>query len=102
LPVTLLTRPEPDDKLRAFYDRVRPAALGWKRFASAAELAQPTLAYNFFHWVLAFVMVYAMLFGFGKLMFGHVGAGLGLLVLGALCLAILFRSLERRGWSVFR
>jgi solute:Na+ symporter, SSS family len=102
LAVTLLTRPEPDDKLRAFYDRVRPAALGWKRFASAAELAQPTLAYNFFHWVLAFVMVYAMLFGFGNLMFGHVGAGVGLLVLGALCLAILFRSLERRGWSVFR
>jgi solute:Na+ symporter, SSS family len=102
LTVTMATRPEPEEKLREFYERVRPAALGWKRFASASELAQPTLAYNFFHWVLAFVMVYSMLFGVGNLLFGRLGSGTGLLVLGALCLFVLFRSLERRGWSVFR
>jgi solute:Na+ symporter, SSS family len=31
VPVMLLTRPEPDEKLDAFYRRVRPGGPGWKR-----------------------------------------------------------------------
>jgi len=48
LAVTLATRPESEATLQAFYDRVRPAALGWRRFASASEQGDSTLAYNFF------------------------------------------------------
>jgi solute:Na+ symporter, SSS family len=35
LAVTLMTPPESETTLRRFYDRVRPAALGWARFASS-------------------------------------------------------------------
>jgi len=138
LAVTLLTQPESEATLQAFYDRVRPAALGWRRFALAAyardtasllssrsatgtpgELARwggaaeepasrpapatdPTLAYNFFHWILGFTLVYAMLFGVGDLLFGRLIHGAALLTLSLTCLAILFYSLNRRGWSVWR
>jgi Na+/proline symporter len=112
LAVTLLTRPESEPTLQAFYDRVRPAALGWRRFALAAidpsdpdslkAQRDPTLAYNFFHWVLGFTLVYAMLFGVGDLLFGRTATGASLMALSAACLALLFWSLNRRGWSVWR
>jgi len=102
LAVTLATRPESDETLRLFYARVRPAALGWRRFASAQEKAEPTLRYNFYHWALGFTLVYSMLFGVGNVLFGRYALGTGLILLSVTCLTILFRSLERRGWSVFR
>jgi solute:Na+ symporter, SSS family len=102
LAVTLATKPESEATLQAFYDRVRPAALGWRRFASADAQAEPTLRYNFFHWVLGFTLVYAMLFGVGDLLFGRLATGAGLMALSATCLAVLFWSLNRRGWSVWR
>ena len=102
LAVTLLTRPEKEATLQAFYDRVRPAALGWRRFASAEQQQEPTLRYNFLHWVLGFTLVYAMLFGLGDVLFGRTGAGLALIALSGACLAVLFWSLNRRGWSVWR
>jgi hypothetical protein len=102
LAVTLATRPESEATLQAFYDRVRPAALGWHRFAPAKEQAEPTLRYNFFHWVLGFTLIYSMLFGVGDLLFGRIGNGCSLLALSATCLGVLFWSLNRRGWSVWR
>ena len=101
LAVTLLTQPESEATLQAFYDRVRPAAIGWKRFAPAADRADSTLGYNFFHWVLGFTLVYSMLFGVGDLLFGRMGVGAGLCGLSAGCLGVLFWSLNRRGWSVW-
>jgi hypothetical protein len=155
LAVTLLTRPESEPTLQAFYDRVRPAALGWRSFAltaynrdkslaaaptftpdllssrspgspasglcslgwSAAEgsasspapttpvqnpFTDRTLAYNFFHWVLGFTLIYAMLFGLGDLLFSRLVHGCALIALSAACLGLLFWSLNRRGWSVWR
>jgi solute:Na+ symporter, SSS family len=102
LAVTLATRPEAEATLQAFYDRVRPAAIGWRRYAPVREQADSTLGYNFFHWVLGFTLVYAMLFGVGDLLFDRIGNGCGLMALSAACLAVLFWSLNRRGWSVWR
>ena len=102
LGVTLATPQESAATLAAFYARVRPAALGWSRFASEAEKIEPTLRYNFYHWVLGFTLVYAMLFGAGNLLFGRYPVGFGLITLSAVCLVVLFRSLDRRGWSVFQ
>ena len=187
LAVTLATQPEEEPTLQAFYDRVRPAALGWRRFALASpssrpdtEQAQrvevgvegpphlslpchpersasrevegpphlslpchpersasreveetpafafarprhprplqrpgdpasllagatdPTLRYNFLHWILGFTLVYAMLFGVGDLLFARIASGCALLTLSAVCLVLLFYSLNRRGLSVWR
>ena len=102
LSVTLLTRPEPQEKLQAFYNRVRPAAFGWRPFASPAELAQPNLRYNLLHWCLGCSMVYCMLFGFGNLFLARTGIGLLLVISGVLLLTLLLTSLNRRGWDSFR
>lgn len=102
LGVTLATRPESEETLQKFYTLVRPAAFGWRRFASEVERQEPTLRYNFYHWVLGFTLVYSMLFGVGNVLFGRYGMGIGMIVLSLVCLTVLFRSLERRGWSVFQ
>ncbi len=102
LTVTLLTAPEPRVTLQNFYDRVRPAALGWRPFSAPEENVQPTLRYHFFHWILASTMVYAMLFGFGNILFGRMMPGLSLVAYATAALATLFWSLNRQGWSVFK
>jgi SSS family solute:Na+ symporter len=75
LGVTLATRPETEETLRKFYALVRPAVFGWSRFASEQELQEPTLRYNFYHWVLGFTLVYSILFGVGNVLFGWVWDG---------------------------
>lgn len=100
--VTLLTPPEPETQLQAFYDRVHPPAPGWHRFAPASALTDHTLRWNTLHWVLGSAMVYATLFGIGNLLFGRVADGLLLLVFATACITALFRSLNRQNWSMFR
>jgi solute:Na+ symporter, SSS family len=77
---TLLTPPEPQEKLIHFYRRVRPEGPGWKRIAKAAALPEAHvsegLAVQFANWGLGCVLIYASLFGIGKLVFKEWGAGL--------------------------
>jgi Na+/proline symporter len=101
LSVTLVTKPEPRVTLQGFYDRVRPAALGWRPFAPAG-LRENTLAYNFFHWILAATMVYLFLFGFGNIFFMRFALGLGMVAAAIAALCLLFWSLNRQGWQSFR
>ena len=100
--VTLLTKPEPETRLQSFYNLVRPPALGWKRFAPVSALAEHTLRWNTLHWMLGFTMIYSSLFGIGNLLFARYADGMLLLVIAAACLALLFRSLNRQNWSMFR
>jgi len=100
--VTLLTRPEPRVTLQNFYDRVRPAAMGWRSFAPESTRTETTLRWNFFHWITASAMVYLMLFGFGKVLFGHPALGVAMVAAGAALLGTLFWSLNRQGWSSFK
>lgn len=100
--VTLLTRPEPQVVLQSFYDRVRPAALGWRAFAPASTRTERILRYNFFHWLLGSAMLYLMLFGSGKILFGSPALGAVMLTAGIAALGLLFWSLNRQGWNSFR
>ncbi len=100
--VTMLTNPEPVSKLQSFYDRVRPPAAGWSKFAPASARAEKTLRWNTLHWVLGFSLIYFALFGIGNLLFRRVADGLLMLIVSAACLAMLFRSLNRQNWSMFR
>ena len=100
--VTMVTKPVPQVTLQSFYDRVRPAALGWKPFAAPGDTGASTLGYATFHWLLASGMVYLMLFGTGKILFGSMALGVSMLVAGFAALGVLFWSLNRQGWSAFR
>jgi SSS family solute:Na+ symporter len=96
--VTLLTPAEPDEVLLRFYRKVRPHAAGWRHIAALAPDLEQTrdLGRNLLAWVLGCAMVYAALFGVGKLCFGQILAGLVLLGLAAVCAALLYRDITQR------
>jgi len=101
LSVTFATRPEPEQTLLAFYRRTRPSRAGWGPVAAKAPDVHPAadgLA-NLMDWVAGCVLVYAVLFGVGKVLLHETTPGLALLALGAVAGAIIYRDLSRRGWK---
>ena len=99
--VTMLTPPEPPDVLLRFYRKVRPHVGGWEPVAAQAPDVPRTrdLGANLLAWVLGCAMVYAALFGVGKLLFQHYALGAALLVLAAACAWLLAKELARLGWG---
>jgi len=85
--VTFLTRPEPEQTLARFYERVRPHRIGWRPFAAAAQAADDTesLGVNILEWFAGCGLVYGTLFGIGKLVLGDPGIACIWLTLAALC-----------------
>jgi len=81
--VTFLTRPEPEEKLVAFYRRVRPYATFWGPVARVAgDVTSPTGARrDLLSWAAGCGLIYGALLGMGKLLLGELGeAGLYALV----------------------
>lgn len=81
--VTLMT-PAPDlDRLRRFYLRVRPAGPGWRPVMAQlpAEEIYPgySIPRSLVSWVAGIAVVYAVLFGTGKLLLGEGKVGAWLL-----------------------
>jgi len=99
LVVTLLTRPEPMDKLVAFYRRVRPEGPGWNGIAEQAELsevhAQGSLSLQIFNWILGCVLIYGSLFGIGKLIFKEWATGSIYLLIAISAGVLISRNLSR-------
>jgi len=96
LPVTFLTAPVSEERLRGFWERVRPAGFWgpYRRGEGGSSLGRWLLL-----WAIGTVSLYAFLLGGGKLLLGAVmeGAALWLLTLGGGYL--LFRFLEKERWS---
>jgi len=85
LAVTLLTKPESMDTLIEFYRRVRPPKSGWGPVAALAPevRADSGVGGALFDWLLGCALIYAALFGAGKLIFGDWVLGLAMLVAAA-------------------
>jgi solute:Na+ symporter, SSS family len=95
--VTFLTQPEPDEILLRFYRLVRPDSRGWTRIAGLApEIRQHRdVGSNLGAWALGCVMVYSCLFGTGKLLLHQTGVASLLLLIAAVCAAVLYRVVIR-------
>jgi Na+/proline symporter len=97
--ITMLTQPEPMDKLVAFYRRVRPEGPGWNNIAAQAELseehAKGRLSLQIFNWILGCVLIYDSLFGIGKLIFKEWGTGLLFLLIAITAGVLISRNLSR-------
>ncbi len=99
LAVTFLTRPETDEKLAAFYERVQPGGRGWRAVALRCGLAESPAESGtspFLLWALGVVLVYSALFGLGKLVFGEIPLGLGLLAVAVAAFVVIIRNIDRR------
>ncbi len=103
LAVTLLTPPEPPEKLIHFYHKVMPEGPGWAPIAAKAGVSEMKasggLAVQFFNWILGCVLIYASLFGIGKLVFKEWGSGLVYLVIAIVAGALISWNLSRVGWQ---
>ncbi len=101
LAATFVTAPEKEEVLLSFYRRVRPSAAFWGKIArKAADVpVQHDGACNLLDWICGCLLVYMTLFGVGKLIFGHLLLGSGLLVLALLAGGVIYWDLNRRGWK---
>jgi solute:Na+ symporter, SSS family len=99
---TFLTAPEPREKLIAFYAKARPGGPGWKAIAREAGLEKgESLAPNFLNWALGCVLIYAFLFGIGKIVIGELISGAVFIIAGLIAGAVIFWNLERVGWKSY-
>jgi solute:Na+ symporter, SSS family len=98
--VTLLTRPEPDAVLDAFYRRVRPGGPGWAAVSERLGFGRepiPGGALQWTNWLAGVVAVYASLFGIGRIVFGEILSGLATLAVAAAAFAWIARSFRGEG-----
>jgi solute:Na+ symporter, SSS family len=101
LTATLLSAPEKNEVLLAFYRRVRPSASLWgpiARQASDVPVQRDGLC-NLLDWFCGCGLVYATLFGVGKIIFGQFLLGAGFLVLAVIAGWVIYWDLNRRGWK---
>ncbi len=101
LAVTLMTAPEKEEILTAFYRRVRPSASLWGPIARKASdvVVKNDNAWNLLDWFCGCVLVYMTLFGIGKVIFGQTMAGALFLAIAVVAGWIIYWDLNRRGWK---
>ena len=94
----MLTPAEPAEILLRFYRKVRPHAAGWRHIAALAPELPEThdLGQNLLAWVLGCAMVYAALFGIGRVCLGETASGIALLAMSSVCAALLHRDISQR------
>jgi solute:Na+ symporter, SSS family len=98
--VTFVTPPTDIETLKRFYRRVHPGGILWKPIAVLMPEVKGTTGYGkmFLDWLAGIILVYAFLFGTGKVLFGFWGQGALLFGLGIAAGAYLWRDLGRITW----
>ena len=101
LVVTFMTEPVKKQVLLSFYRKVYPGGIGWKSIA--AELpdveGDSGFAGLFLDWICGVIVVYAVLFGIGNLLFAEYMSGFIILAIGAVAGSVIYFDLQRRGWK---
>jgi Na+/proline symporter len=94
--VTYATKPETEETLVRFFERVRPSDAGWKRIALRTAPSAPgdSLGIALVDWIAGLGLVFGTLFGIGKLILGEPGVGAACLTLAAVCGGIIARSMR--------
>jgi solute:Na+ symporter, SSS family len=99
--VTLITVPEKEDILTAFYRRVRPSASFWGPIARKVSdvVVNKDNAWNLLDWICGCILVYMTLFGVGKIIFKQTMIGVAFIFIALLAGWIVYWDLNRRGWK---
>jgi SSS family solute:Na+ symporter len=98
--VTFVTKPENEETLKNFFRRIHPGGW-WKRIATQVPEVEQDRGYAklLVDWVAGVVLVYSILFGTGKLLFGDFSIAALFFVIAFSAAAILYRHLSRTGWD---
>jgi len=100
--VTYITKPETMDTLEKFFRKARPAGPGWKpvreKLGDSVKVTD-NLLWSFLDWLAGCSLIYAFLFGIGKLLMGQPIPAILLIGLGMLAGAFIYWDLNRRGWK---
>jgi solute:Na+ symporter, SSS family len=101
LAVTFATRPEPRDILLSFYRTVKPNAALWGPIAKEAAdiVPQKDGIFNTIQWLCGVAMIYALLFGVGRVILGSYLSGAAFIVSGFLFGLIIYYRMNKRGWD---
>lgn len=94
--VLLVTPPEPDNVLEAFYRKVRPGGPGWKRFReSTGLLPRQPLSLDVARTFAAAIALFGLMFGVGGLLLLRPVVGIANLVAAAIAFGLLKWLRER-------
>jgi len=98
---TYLTRPTDEKVLVKFYKQTHPGGIGWRTFSEKYPEIKSDTGFGrlFLDWAAGVVLVYAALFGIGKLLFAEYLPALGYLALGAIAAAVIYFDLRSRGFE---
>ena len=101
--VTMITGPEPREKLLAFYTKVRPEGPGWRHVAKEAGMLEDHqmggLAIQFGNWALGCILIYASLFGIGALIFKDYRSAVLYLLAAVIAAVLISRNLSQVDWT---
>ena len=81
---------------------MRPGGPGWKPIAAEAgslDAPSESLGMQFYNWILGCVLIYATLFGIGKLIFKEWPAGLAYIAAAVVAGALISRNLSQADWD---
>ena len=81
LGVTFLTKPDDEEQLQSFFDRVKPGGPGWKRFMRGGETTYSLLP-GFGYAAISAVSIIAFLYGMGQIFFESALYGMGSFAVG--------------------
>ncbi|NTW56025.1 MAG: Na+:solute symporter [Chlorobiaceae bacterium] len=101
LAVTWLTPPTDTTQLEKFYRTTRVGGRLWKKVSSNLPDVESDTGFGmlFVDWALGVIMIYTVLFGIGKLIFGDLFLGAVFLAAGMLAGTLIFLDFNRRGWN---
>ena len=102
--VTFATKPESEETLVRFFERVRPNAAGWGPIAKnvVSVEANDSLGLGLLDWVAGCGLVYGTLFGIGKLVLQEPVLGFAWLAFALVCGAFIWWDMNRRNWETLR
>ncbi len=98
---TFLTKPVEMEHLLEFYRRTHPGGVGWRKIEKLVPdvNSDSGYAYLFIDWISGVVMVYMLLFGFGKVVLGEYTSGMIYIVISLIAGLIIYIDLSKRGWK---
>ena len=102
--VTFATKPESEETLVRFFERVRPNAAGWGPIAKniASVETNDSLGLGLLDWLAGCGLVYGTLFGIGKLVLQEPILGFAWLAFALGCGAFIWWDMNRRNWETLR